>query len=475
MPKPALPPKTFFTERQWLHKAYPGYPLLISLQALGAITGGLQRYSFLKEWFGGFYIEGTLWDWIWNVKGLTKTREYLLAQGAGFVQKLFEQHTDAFNTLWEKIIKIESLDLATLSPEDRVHHFTELVELMKAQASIGYIADCSLTTGADDWLATLITKECEPDSIPILTAPVFVSMQSQAHASLQAIAAVPEKDREKLIEEHTKNWHWVNNNYEEMSKPTGNVILNLIQDPGFLDSGSEAGMTTDDAKRAKEIFYKQHGVSAELQKAIRIAELLSEMQDKRKACVQRTNPLLWSMSEIVAREFNIDHALFMRLSALEFLDVLAGKKPDTTELKRRTLRALYWYPREGEIIWSGPELGNFQWELTFGQTDITELRGVPACAGAATGIARVIMTTQDLRDFQQGEIMVANQTTPEYTPYMRKAAAIVTDQGGLTAHAAVFSREFQIPCVIGCGTATKWIKNGDHVEVDAKKGIVKKL
>jgi pyruvate,water dikinase len=58
---------------------------------------------------------------------------------------------------------------------------------------------------------------------------------------------------------------------------------------------------------------------------------------------------------------------------------------------------------------------------------------------------------------------------------MKKAAAIVTDVGGITSHAAIVSRELQIPCVIGTGNATKIIKDGDRVEVDANNGFVKLL
>lgn len=74
-----------------------------------------------------------------------------------------------------------------------------------------------------------------------------------------------------------------------------------------------------------------------------------------------------------------------------------------------------------------------------------------------------------------GDILVSIATDPDIVPAMKKAAAIVTEQGGVTSHAAIVSRELNIPCVIGTKIATRVLKDGDRVEVDANKGIVKKI
>ena len=76
---------------------------------------------------------------------------------------------------------------------------------------------------------------------------------------------------------------------------------------------------------------------------------------------------------------------------------------------------------------------------------------------------------------KQGDILAASMTTPDYVSAMKKAKAIITDEGGITCHAAIVSRELGIPCVIGTKIATKALKDGDVVEVDADKGVVKIL
>ena len=70
---------------------------------------------------------------------------------------------------------------------------------------------------------------------------------------------------------------------------------------------------------------------------------------------------------------------------------------------------------------------------------------------------------------------MAGMTTPEYLPAMEKAAAIVTDEGGINSHAAILSREFGIPCIVGTKIATKIIKENELIEVNANHGVVKKL
>ena len=76
---------------------------------------------------------------------------------------------------------------------------------------------------------------------------------------------------------------------------------------------------------------------------------------------------------------------------------------------------------------------------------------------------------------KDGDVLVTNMTTPNYLVAMKKAVAFITDEGGITCHAAIIAREMKKPCIIGTKNATKVLKDGDLVEVDANKGIVRKL
>ncbi len=101
-----------------------------------------------------------------------------------------------------------------------------------------------------------------------------------------------------------------------------------------------------------------------------------------------------------------------------------------------------------------------------------ELKGSVAFAGKAKGIVKIINRQEDMYKMKQGDVLVSAATTPSIVPAMKKAVAIVTDEGGLTCHASIVSRELGIVCVVGTKFATKILKDGDVVEVDAEKGIV---
>lgn len=99
--------------------------------------------------------------------------------------------------------------------------------------------------------------------------------------------------------------------------------------------------------------------------------------------------------------------------------------------------------------------------------------GSPACPGKATGRVCIVNSPEDMPKMKEGDILVSASTTPSIIWAMKKAAAILTDEGGLTCHAAIVSRELNIPCVVGFGTITSAVKDGSKIEVDAAKGIVK--
>jgi phosphohistidine swiveling domain-containing protein len=106
---------------------------------------------------------------------------------------------------------------------------------------------------------------------------------------------------------------------------------------------------------------------------------------------------------------------------------------------------------------------------------VNEFKGNIACKGRAVGVVKIVSSGHDFNKIQEGNILVTSMTTPEMVPIMKKAAAFITDEGGVTCHAAIVSREMNKPCIIGTKNATQLLKNGDMVEVDADKGIVKIL
>jgi len=100
------------------------------------------------------------------------------------------------------------------------------------------------------------------------------------------------------------------------------------------------------------------------------------------------------------------------------------------------------------------------------------VRGLGASPGMASGVVKIVLDIDELDKIEDGDIMVTTMTTPDMVPAMRRASGIVTDEGGVTCHASIISRELGIPCVVGTGDATTTLKENTGVTLDGKKGLV---
>jgi len=96
-----------------------------------------------------------------------------------------------------------------------------------------------------------------------------------------------------------------------------------------------------------------------------------------------------------------------------------------------------------------------------------EIKGVKASLGRAKGIVKIVLNKDDLKKVNDGDILLSVMTTPDFVHAMKKASAIVTDEGSILCHAAIISRELKIPCIVATKIATQVLETGDLVEVDA--------
>ena len=157
-------------------------------------------------------------------------------------------------------------------------------------------------------------------------------------------------------------------------------------------------------------------------------------------------------------------------------EALKGTLPTQKEFEERVEGFVYY---EGRLI-TNMNRNEFAREnnVTFITEDIDfkeEISGQIAHKGKVSGVVRVFIIPRDFEKFKEGDILVAPMTTPAYMPLIRIAAAIVTDEGGITCHAAIIARELKKPCIIGTKIATQVLKDGDEIEVDADNGVVKIL
>jgi len=109
------------------------------------------------------------------------------------------------------------------------------------------------------------------------------------------------------------------------------------------------------------------------------------------------------------------------------------------------------------------------------QGEINDFRGLSAASGKARGRVKIVKSVKEVGKVEKGDILVAVMTRPDYIVGIKNASALVTDEGGITCHAAIVARELGIPCIIGTKIATQVLKDGDLVEVNANHGWVRKI
>lgn len=139
------------------------------------------------------------------------------------------------------------------------------------------------------------------------------------------------------------------------------------------------------------------------------------------------------------------------------------------------------YPRQAILYWKngmrieyGEDFSQLKQSVMESMGAYSSVMGRSAYPGIVRGRVRLV-GMHDTMPIEKGVILVTKMTTAQFIPFIRDCAGIVTDEGGITCHAAIISREFKKPCVIGTRHATRVFNNGDRVEVDANRGIVKKV
>ncbi len=477
------------TNPHWYHKGFAGYLFGIDEQTMAIALAGAQHVPYAPD-YGVMFVNQTkpdYFDWFWDERVLEKNRQAILEmskQDLDYVQTFFADHERAYKGYVEKYDQVDYR--AVWAGKGNVDDIKSLHHLVSEQAKLGYVVDNFLTTG-EDWLVAAIKKylgeNVDAETIRILTAPQFISFVNIYEGKLAALATEIARGAEqasvqRLAESVAYDFRWVRASYQDYALLQVQEVLNEAQ--VFLAekkaSSEEVGVIHN--KQAREKFYAEHTVSEELQRIVQMAHLLAQVQDRRKECVLRHNFLFFGLLESLSRQYEVDPRVCFAMKFEQLIDCMENGVFNKELLLQRAFNpfAVIYFNGEAEFFYGDDISKNFSLNLFFEtDTGVKEFKGTPAFRGHVKGKVRVLFSTADMAHFKDGEVLVTNQTTPEFVPAMKKAVAVVTDQGGITSHASIVSRELGVPCVVGTRVATKVLKTGDMVEVDADAGVVRIL
>jgi len=281
-----------------------------------------------------------------------------------------------------------------------------------------------------------------------------------------------------LLQVHWEKYTWMIFGWEGPALEKNYFYNNLVE---ARKNKNIVRLVQKRLKEKEQILKKQFKLldnfSENEKKLVLLLRTLVDSKTKRVDAHSATYYLATSiLSEIAKR-------LGLSLSQIRVLDPKKVKnlfrKVSVDRINDEYNLVVYWYKKGQNILkFTGPKALE-KMEYIRAQipkaVDSNIIKGELAYQGKVRGKVRVVLYAKGFTNFKKGEILVTKITDPSYVLIMKLAKAVVTDIGGITSHAAIVARELKKPCIIGTKIGTEILKDGDLVEVDANKGIVRKL
>jgi len=284
------------------------------------------------------------------------------------------------------------------------------------------------------------------------------------------------------IQSHTEEFKWIPFDYIGPDLwDVGHFIKEIaifIQQGKRIEEEFEKLEKQDESlKKLQGDLKEQFDIDDSTYRLFNDMRLIMLLQDVKKEFSTKSH--VWLQTHLlpeISRRINTETRLLRNLTEEEFSSLLLkNAKIDPALLKKREEYSVLIIEEGRFSVLLDEEARDYDLKFSVSFSDLDIVKGNIASLGKARGKARVLLNKNEIGKVQQGDIIIATMTTPDYVPAMKKAVGIVTDEGGVTCHAAIVSRELGIPCIIATGIATKVFKDGEEIEVDAVHGIVKKI
>jgi len=312
-----------------------------------------------------------------------------------------------------------------------------------------------------------VTGTQSNEDFSALTTPLSHSFVSQKEELLWQIKNAGAKEKKALIQRFLKDFFWSETSY------AGSEVLSE-SDVEKMADGLESFSKPDlsEIRHKKEALMARYGFSDAQRQWVEWTDFVTQWQDERKKNIFRGVFGCQLIVNELARRFGVDPV------AIQYL---TGEEVSLKGLKNRELESLGQRRKKGFIgiehsqgvmIFDHSDFLEYQQRFKTRLDEVEVLNGTCASLGIATGPVRILRTLDSIAELKEGEVLVTSMTRPEFVPAMKKAIAIVTDEGGITSHAAIISRELGIPCVIGTKNATRVLKDGWIVQVKANHGSI---
>lgn len=405
----------------------------------------------------------------------------LISNGKEVIKTYLEnkdKNDQEYNQLNQELIswfkKLEQ-DLTKLSDQEFLKIYSEFDLFFLKWWGFTQVAE-HVSYGGEAILKENLTEEQFKQHFTTLVTPTEKSYTNEEEEELFEVSKNPSEEK---LEKHAKRWHWLQNNYYDtiiLGKEYFRKNMEEMQKVNFAETIKQNEERLKEIKLKKQELIKQLNLE-KIEPVIWLIDEFCIFQDYRKKLTLEAVYYIDQFCKEVSRRKNIPYKILRNATPLQIKQLLQEKEVDLNQLKQQGEECVMviYDDTNTPDIYVGEEAIKKEREVLgepISFDNITEFEGQTANGGRAQGKVRVLLSPREIDQMQEGEILVTTMTTPDFVQAMRKAAAIVTDEGGITCHAAIVSRELGIPCVIGTKKATKVLNTGDLVDVKANHGLI---
>lgn len=408
--------------------------------------------------------------WYWNDVELKRLRETFferIKNDPKYFDDLIEKWEKEIVEFEKVILKVQKIDLTKLTDENLInlykdfynHYLNQFKYFMALGDAVGMYEEQYLIPEFQKVLDNLYDEIFPKLIVP--DAQSFIEEEYQDRKKLIKIKKERGDVPQELLVKHAQKYFYIHNNYAKAERLTPKEVRKSL-DEKILQK-----------KKISQVDFKDITLTSWQETLVKIVRKFFHIQDTRKKYVLISNTYQFDFLREAERRTKIPFKLLQYSIFPEYQKIISNKYEGDFKDRTKMCVAIHT-PNNYEILTGDKarQVFDFFVQERAEENDVT---GVVASTGKTKGVVKIIQKTHDLENMANGNILVTSMTRPEMIVAMKKAAGIVTDEGGITSHAAIVSRELGIPCVIGTKIATKIFKDGDIVEVDAEKGIVKKI
>ena len=427
---------------------------------------------------------------------LCKKLDNYLQNDINFFEKFAKIEFDLVEEIKDYLKYLKNKNLETLS-------FNELYEEMEMFNNLYIKSFIPGMTRPEDYLIYRLEKELINENFSekdieiifskISTCPNYFQLSySEEPLDLLKLALKIKngKNVEELIDEHVQQYSWIRGpvEFEDTAFTKEDYLLRL--DNLINDDIEEKIENINNVRKNNDIEYEK--ILEQYNFTHRAKKLITAIRNfifLRTYTTEYSDHLFYvgrhTIFEEISNRTRIENKNLIMLDDKEILDILKNQGIISREIKnvlenRKKGFAMIWINGNVQTVFGNESL-QLQDEIAKAYKTSSDeeeksnskiISGSIANRGKVKGIARVLTKYQDIYRVEKGDIIVATMTTPDYVSAMEKASGFITDEGGITCHAAILSREFNVPCIVGTINGTKEIQDGQMIELDAYNGKV---